>query len=256
MSLVGAILLAVLFGVALPWLFFLIVKHVRWARLSRVAGVGILVWLLGVGLAWSFDAYCRWFGLTNELSVMLFLWALVLAIGTGYGFRRYRSLNRVVSEAYLEQERKLLRVMQRVSLGGFFVSEKLPDKSEWVIMTANRAACEILGYEFRTLFDNALIGRLGRDLVAPDYVEKVEKFVGTKGRVKYLSQLLRHDGQRAWVEVSGETLPDYHGKPVRITYFSDVTIHMEKNQQLVDELRLNQSIKRLESLVTSITCDV
>jgi PAS domain S-box-containing protein len=251
LSFSGAVGFAILLGVVWPRLLLLIIRNVSWAKPGRSARVLLATWLFGAGFAWGFDAYCQWFGLVNELSVMLFLNLLAAITATVYGYRNYRRLNNIVTLDYFQQEQRLLRTVQRVSHDGFFVSR--PTDNGWQIQSANRAACRILGYEFRTLFDNELIGVRGLDLIPEEMREKAIKFVQTSGRVDYMLQFLHKDASRRWVEISAETIPDYHGAPARVSCFTDVTIHMLKNQDLTDQLRTAQLLKTLEQNVNRLT---
>lgn len=254
LSLTGAVGLAMLFGLFLPTLFVRIVREVSWAKMGRSAMLMGCFWLFAVGAAWAFDAYCQWFNLTRELSVMLFLWFLMLAVGTYYGFRNYHRLNRVTSRSELEREQRLLRVVQEVSRGGFFISRPSSlDPGQWLVESANRAACMALGYEYRTTFDNELIGLTGAQIVSPVGLEKARKHAAIADKTEYLLQLVCKDGRVQWVEMAGQTIANYHDGPVRVSYFNVVTQLIERIEDQRDKLLLANAVQELNQHVKRLT---
>lgn len=249
LSLIGAVVLAVLFGIALPTLTSRIVRDVSWARPRRTVKLLVYWWLAAVGAAWGFDAYCQWFGLVNYMSIMVFLWAIVLSIAVALGFRYYRRLNLITTRAYLEQERMLFQLTQDVSQAGFFISAPdHADPAQWRVRWANRAACKALGYDFMRFDKNGMVGLSGVDIVAPEMLDVAREYAESPGKVDYLLQLLTRVGGRQWVDVAGQTMQDYHGSPLRVTYFNVVTKSIERMEDERDRLLFAKFSKRFDQV--------
>jgi PAS domain-containing protein len=249
LSLTGAVVLAIVFGIALPALTSRIIRDVSWARPRRTVMLLLYWWLGFAGAAWGFDAYCQWFGLMNYMSVMVFLWAVVLSIATALGFRYYRRLNLVTTRAHLEQERMLFHLTQEVSQAGFFISEPdHADPSQWRVRWANRAACKALGYDFARMDKNGMVGLFGHEIVAPDMLDTAREFASSPGKSEYLLQLLTRVGGLQWVDVAGQTMSDYHGSPLRVTYFNVVTKAIEHMEAERDRLIFAKFSKRFDQV--------
>lgn len=256
LSLTGAILMGGCFGIALPSLLFMVYRHLRWAQAHpwRSIGLGMGFLLSVYGMAWGLDAYSQWFGLTRHLEVLLFACGVMVASLTGAGFIYYKRLDRLVSFNRLNQEQRLLEMVQQVSRCGYFVSRpSKEDPSLWRVFSANKAACDALGYVYRTSFDNELIGTAGHDLIAPEQLDVARSHASQAERTEYVIQLLGKRGGRQWVEMSGATLLDYFDGPVRVSCFTVVTAQVEQMRRLRDELQMTKLVREMGDHVDRIT---
>lgn len=262
-SIVAALGFSTLFGAALPVLFVRVTRQVQWLQTSRKATVFVLVWLLGLALAWLFDLFCHAMNLATYQPVIVFCVFVFMASLTAAGFWKWRTLQRVVSHKELEHEQRIQRAMLEVTRNGYFTSHpSLQDPAQWIVESANRAACTALGYEFRTNFDNELVGLKGADIVAKGGLERAQQFARQQGKAEYLVQLRckpRRNEQgewvekEQWVEMSGMTIDEQGEIPIRISSFSVVTEFIAYIQEQGDRLKLKRSLEEFDQQVQRIT---
>lgn len=262
-SFAGAVGFALMFGLALPILFLRVKAHISWMRPGRVFASVLLAQLVLLGIGWGFDAYCTGMGLFSYQPVILFCAFVFLASLTGMGFWKWRKLQRVVSHKELEHEQRIQRAMLEVTRNGYFTSHpSLQDPSQWVVESANRAACQALGYEFKTNFDNELVGLKGEDIVAKGGLARAQQFARQQGKAEYLIQLRckprRNEvgdwvEKEQWVEMSGMTIDEPGEIPIRISSFTVVTEFIAYIQEQGDKLKLKRSLEEFEKQVERIT---
>lgn len=95
---------------------------------------------------------------------------------------------------------------------------------------ANKAACELFGYEY-----NEFIGLNGTDVVSEEYRDKVKKNMLSNYELPYEVLGKRKDGSKFWVEFEGRMYA-YKGRSVRVTAVRDIT----ERKKFIDELERSE----------------
>ncbi|MBV8718181.1 MAG: GAF domain-containing protein, partial [Chloroflexi bacterium] len=116
----------------------------------------------------------------------------------------------------------------------------LTDVESRTILDANRAACQLFGYEH-----HELITLRSADLIHPDYLEV---YLGVAGQPHDRRFLLgrRKDGSPVDVEVSTQNLVD-HGQPIRCSVLRPLTERARTFE--IMEARVAQRTNQLEALL-------
>lgn len=95
---------------------------------------------------------------------------------------------------------------------------------------ANRAACELFGYEY-----DEFIGLYGTDVVSEEYRDKVKNNMLSNYELPYEVLGKRKDGSKFWVEFEGR-IYDYKGRQVRVTAVRDIT----ERKKFIDDLERSE----------------
>lgn len=126
-------------------------------------------------------------------------------------------------QALKESEEKN-RAFSEVTNEGLVFSEK------GYCIEANRAACELFGYDY-----NELIGLFGTDVVSEEYREKVKNNMLSDYQLPYEVLARRKDGSTFWVEFEGQKY-EYKGRNVRVTAVRDIT----ERKKFIDDLERSE----------------
>ncbi|MGM9510784.1 PAS domain S-box protein [Larkinella sp. GY13] len=143
-------------------------------------------------------------------------------------------------ERIRRSEEKYRGIMNRMELGLLEVD------ANQVIRQAYDRFCQMVGYT-----EEELIGQRADELLVPkeftDFLGKQQKFRGEGGANSYEMQLIRKDGERIWVIISGAPIIDERGNVIgSMGIHYDITERKRLEQQLAQATQVAEDARHTE----------
>ena len=123
-------------------------------------------------------------------------------------------------EQDLRESEERYRGLANASFEAIFLSE------DGVCFDANRAACEMFGYQY-----DELIGIKAEDLFTKQSRKTIKKNISIGYEHPYIAKALRKDGRSFFCEIHGK-MTEYKSRPVRITAIQDIDLKVKATKAL------------------------